>query len=202
MVTARLLLCAVSAAALTHAATYEIAEPDMLAEMQRKAEDAKPRIEAMIEEQKRKIGSLSGVALTPSRKSYVYYIDPTYTLEHDIVKVDRFGNVAGVLYPKGYSFNPIAYTPVDPPPMVVFNACRKRDVSVVKKILAREGDAMLVNSGCRLDDVVRYGAQKLGKVYLLNEKIADRFRLEHTVSLVSVDRKSERIRVEVYKTAD
>ena len=33
-------------------------------------------------------------------KSYVYYIDPTYTLEQDIPKYNRYGQYEGV-YKKG-----------------------------------------------------------------------------------------------------
>ncbi len=163
---------------------YEIAEPDLLEEIRMRAES----LTIPSQELKEKIESHEGFYLPPAKESKVYEVDPTYCLEEDIYYMN--GDRWEVLYPKGYCFNPIDYIPYEPPPMVVFNPCRKEEREWVLK---RHGEAILVSTGCSLRKVREMGL----KVYFLTEELVRKLSLEGTVSVIRVDRGRRKIVVEV-----
>ena len=90
-------------------AVYDIAEKDSLKEIEEKAR--KVDINRIINrgEMARKVknytpGDLKDVKLPPARKDRTFLVDMTYTLDRDIA--DEKGNV---IYPRGYTFNPLDY---------------------------------------------------------------------------------------------
>ena len=183
------------------AQVYEIAEPDMLSEIEKF--EAVNKISKEIIKAKERFFSFSGESLSPSDKNYVYYVDPTYTLEVDIPKVDREGKIVGILYPKGYRFNPLEHLQIKPPPIIIFNACDDREVAVVKRLMKEKKHLayILVSAGCsikELKDKKVYNILKQ-RIYLLTKELKNKLHLNHTISFVDVDLKKKRIRVEVYK---
>lgn len=180
------------------ATTYSIAEPDIISQVESKKgvfaknmkkEDAKAR---------EKMSHMSGASLVKAQKSYAYYVDPTYTLEQDIPRVDRSGNQIGILYPKGYTFNPLQYLMVAPPPIVALNACDKKELALAKSLMKDRSDAMFASSGCELEQFPKDTGRPL---YLVTDEMKKKFELKYTLSVISIDLKVKRIKIEVYKTA-
>lgn len=90
-------------------ATYPVIEPDMLDEMQEMAAQIKmpsveERKEALLNYRPRGLKNLPRAT-----EERVFHPDFTYTLLFDIPQVDQAGNVIGILYPKGFTFNPLDY---------------------------------------------------------------------------------------------
>lgn len=88
-------------------ATYPIAEPDALAEIEERAAKTdwskfinKDKIEKTIKNFK----PPGLVKLPRAAQTRTYHVDMTYTLDYDIP--DGRG---GIIYPKGYTFNPLDY---------------------------------------------------------------------------------------------
>ena len=175
--------------------TYEIKEQDLISEIENKA----PEIEKKMEEQKKiileKIDNLSGEILTKAPDNKIKYIDPTYTLDRDIPKYNQLGKQVGVLYKKGYKFNPIEYMNIMPPDFIVFNACDTSEIQYVKKVMKeyeeKSKDYMLVNSGCKNKDL--RNTEFESKVYFLTKEMKDKFEVEHTISFIYIDKDRKRI---------
>ena len=90
-------------------AVYDIAEKDALKEIEEKAKEVDVNRIINRGELARKVknytpGDLKDVNLPPARKDRTFLVDMTYTLDRDIA--DEKGNV---IYPKGYTFNPLDY---------------------------------------------------------------------------------------------
>ncbi len=178
-------------AGVAMARTYEIAEPDLLQELKNSRDEVIAFLEKGRKKLKEKVEDYEGEELTPAKKNRTYYVDPTYCLEEDIYY--REGNKWRVLYPKGYCFNPVDYIPYNPPPMVVFNPCRKKEREWVEDYI-KDKTALLVVSGCPVRKVSRQG-WKVPVYYLLPE-LREKLHLSHTVSVISVDRERKAVRVE------
>jgi len=171
---------------------YEIAEPDLLEEIEKAKEKTLLVLRRELSKAQERLQDFKGEVLTPAKRRRVYYVDPTYCLEEDIYRLE--GNSWKVLYPKGYCFNPISYIPYAPPPMVVFNPCRKEEKKWVEEYLKKEKNAILVASGCPLKEVNAMGWQV--PVYYLLPDLKKKLKLRHTISIVSVDRSKKAIKVE------
>lgn len=177
--------------------TYELKEQDLITEIENKA----PEIEKKLEEDKKviieKIENLAGETLSKAKENQIKYIDPTYILDRDIPRYNQFGKLEGILYKKGYSFNPIEYMKVLPPDFIIFNACDLGETEYVKKIMGeyeeKSKDYMLVNSGCKNKDLKK--TEFNSKVYFLTKEMKDKFKLEHTISIVYIDKDKKRIAV-------
>lgn len=90
--------------------TYEIGEPDLLEVLLQKAQKAKEEgvFEKKMSKKKERIDAYlkrpGSAGLPFATEDAERLFDPTYTLKYDIP--DGKG---GILYPKGYSFNPLDY---------------------------------------------------------------------------------------------
>ncbi len=85
--------------------TFPVNEPDLLTELRQQM----PAPEQLYKETRQAIDKFQPVAVKPLQRASAtrsYHIDPTYTLNQDLT--DGRGNL---LYPKGYSFNPLDYLP-------------------------------------------------------------------------------------------
>lgn len=190
-------------AGLSYSAVYNIAEPDLLEEIEKKKNEAVKRLMKEEEKAKERMYSFSGVYLPPSKKNYVYYVDPTFTLQEDIPKVDRNG-IVGILYKRGTKINPIDYMTVKPPPMIIFNACDERERFVVKKLIKDKNliSYMLVSTGCSLKNIEKnkIDIQMGGRpIYMVTQELYNKLQLKNTISFVDVDKDRRAIRIEVYK---
>ncbi|HHJ63329.1 MAG TPA: hypothetical protein ENJ61_00315 [Aquifex aeolicus] len=172
------------------AGVYEIAEPDLLEELEAQKGRIISHLERMKSELKERIESFEGEKLFPAAENRTYYIDPTYCLEENIYYREK--GKWKVLYPKGYCFNPIDYIPYEPPPMVVFNPCREEERRWVKK---NYPEAVYVSTGCPIRNVRKLGV----KTYFLTPELKEKLRLTETVSVVRISREKGLIEVEVVR---
>lgn len=89
---------------------YPIAEPDMLAEVQAKAASVNWAKVIDKKKQKEKLKNFQPgnlVKLPAAKENRAFLVDMTYTLD-----VDLPDGKGGILYPKGYAFNPLEYAPL------------------------------------------------------------------------------------------
>jgi conjugal transfer pilus assembly protein TraW len=189
-----LLVFIISGISYADGKVYPIAERDFLSEIEEKAKKVEPIVRKKIEEEERKFLESKGEILTKAKKSYSYYVDITYTLPEDIMYYDRGSNQWKVLYPKGYRFNPIDYVMVDPPPIVVFNACDKSEVDFVSNFV--KGNPLgyiYVSSGCPIGKI-----DSNFQIFLLTKELKDKFKLKNTVSVISIDRPKKMVLVRVF----
>jgi len=155
---------------------YGIKEKDALEEIKEKAskvniaEIRKKVLESFEKQMKVK----TGLPHACENSTFSFY--PIYTLDVDI-KDDK-GNV---IYPKGYSFNPLDYMPF-PFTFVFFDGTSQREIDWIKKaFLKNDSNVFLVVTEGDIREVVK----KLGRpVYAMNELMKERFRVRKTPSVV------------------
>lgn len=185
---------------IVFAKTYPIIEQDMTeaAKSYAETEEFKHKFEEWGSKKQDQILNYSGVSLPKAPDNSSYEVSYSYTLPRDIPRVDMAGNITGVLYPKGYTFNPLLYLVQPPPPMIIFNPCDNSEKTFVDTYLKNENmyNKMLISTGCALKDIKGYGEF----VYPLAQKIVDKFKLRSTVSIVSVDIVKGVFYVQVFKT--
>jgi len=180
--------------------TYPIAEPDVWEEIMARQQQAVQKLKELSKKYdesyiQNNIMKDWRVRLPLSEKSKTERIDWVYTLEFDVPRVDDRGNVVGVLYPKGYRFRPIQYWPADPPPLIVFDGKDRRQIQIVKRLLSKYPNSMLITSdGAVFDLMKNFNA----RVYLLHPKLREVARITEGVSVVKFDRSSGHIIKEVY----
>jgi len=168
---------------LAFGAVYEIAEPDLLEEIESKKEKVLKLLKNL------KPSLPEPVYLKPAKRNYSYTVDPTYCLEEPIYAY-RDGRYE-VLYPAGYCFNPLFYVPTGAPPIIVFDPCSEEQAKKVKGLLKRRPNALLLSAGCLKGNFE-------GKaVYPLSEALVKRLALKETVSVVVPDYEEGVIKVEV-----
>lgn len=181
------------------AATYPIAEPDLLEEIEARIPEAIERFKQKLPELMEKLKNYrlkEIIRLSPARKNYSYTVAITYTLPYDIPKVDENGKVVGVLYPKGYTFNPLDYIYQDPPTLVIFNGKRKVEVEWVKKHWISKPGVMLIVTEGSWHELIN---QLERPVFYLTSQMKKVLKLKHTISVVYRDRKNKSLmRVNVY----
>lgn len=181
------------------AKTYSIVEKSFIDEVM----ERKPLIEKNAKEYVKKLKShaqnMSGESTISATKSYVYYIDPTYTLEQDIPKYNRYGQYEGVLYKKGTQVNPIKFIKAIPPDIVIFNPCDPEEKSFVQKLRTtryKDKHFLATSTMCKAKELVK---DDLGKhAFMLTKNIKEKFKIKETISIVSVDKSVNKIKVEVY----
>ena len=192
------LLCAIAFA--QGGRTYPIAEPDVWEEIMARQERAVQKFKELSKKYdenyiQNNIMKDWRVRLPLAEKSKTERIDWVYTLEFDIPRVDDKGNVVGVLYPKGYRFRPIQYWSTEPPPLIVFDGKDKRQIQIVRRLLTKYPNSMLIASDGAVFDLMKgFNA----RVYLLHPKLREVARITHGVSVIKFDRSTGHIIKEVY----
>ena len=188
---------------LTFAKTYEIVEPDLLSEIESKKYEFIQQFAKMSSKMEERFYSILGASLPPAKNNYIYYVNPTVTLKKDIPKVNKKGEIVGILYKKGTKINPLEHISVKPPPMIIFNACDDREVFIVKRLIKEKRliNYFLVSGGCSIKQIKdRKVYENLkSRIYLLTDELVKKLNLKNTVSFVDVDLNRKRIKVEVYK---
>ena len=181
------------------AKTYSIVEKSFIDEVM----ERKPLIEKNAKEYVKKLKNdaqnMSGESTISATKSYVYYIDPTYTLDQDIPKYNRYGQYEGVLYKKGTQVNPIKFIKAIPPDIVIFNPCDPDEKSFVQKLRTtryKDKHFLATSTMCKAKELVK---DDLGKhAFMLTKNIKEKFKIKETISIVSVDKSVNKIKVEVF----
>ena len=184
------------------AATYPIAEPDLLEEMEARARDPRvlEKLREALAERARHYKPRATVDLPEAKKDESYLVDMTYTLPFDVPKVDKEGRGVGVLYPKGYTFNPLDYVGADPPVLVIFNGESEKEIRWVEKWFSKPHPPvyLLITRG----DWIKLSRRLKRRVFYLTPLIRDRLHLRATISVVRRDPVRRRfMRVDVCRAA-
>ncbi len=152
-------------------ATYPIAEKDALSELMRRVRQVDwNRQFAGIKQSVRTFQPPDLARLPRAKHDRMFMVDPTYTLPFDIP--DGKG---GILYPKGYTFNPLDY--VSPPDVLVFidGADKLQLAWFQKSPYAKAPNVMLLLTGGSYQEAEK----KLWRpVFYAPEKITKRFRIK------------------------
>lgn len=173
---------------------YQIKEKDAYDEMQDRAKALDTAaIEKELKDKFKKYRPKDLSPLPPAEKTYSYPVHMRYTLDYDIPKVDAAGKIVGVMYPKGYTFNPVELLPGNPPPLIVFNGRSEKELKWVKHYYKGKPGYMFVMTA---GDWVTVSEQLGTQVYYLKQIMVDKLHLKNTVSIVY--RKGKDMQVDVY----
>ncbi|ANI79199.1 hypothetical protein EP837_02805 [Sphingobium sp. EP60837] len=168
--------CPAQAGTATIGRTWPIAEPDAMAEIE--ARTAKQPVEIA-----RNFGpranwsAMQAAALRVATQARTRSVVPFYTLDFDIKLPD-----GTLLYPKGYTFNPLTYVSL-PQRLVIVHP---RDLSWAIRT-ARPGDFILLTAG----DALSLGERVGRPLFILEERVKERLGL--TVAPVIVEQKGQRL---------
>ncbi len=162
-------------------AVYDITEKDALKEIEEKAREvdikrAINRGELATKVKNYTPGDLKEAKLPPARKERTFLVDMTYTLDRDIA--DEKGNV---IYPKGYTFNPLDYITY-PGVIVILDAKSPQQVAWFKQS-AYGNDPMtklLITDGSCADSSTALRRP----VFYASRAIVDIFQIEAVPSVV------------------
>lgn len=176
--------------------TYTIVEPDLIEEIQKRQALVERKLKEGMKDVKVKAPEGWERGLPLASKSRVYHIEPKATLDQDIPKVDQQGKRIGVLYPKGYTYNPLLYLPADPPVLIVFDATDQRQSRYVKDFLVKQYPyrMLIISRGDYVKTLERFEES----IYFLHPRIRETFKLTEGVSVVKWDRAKGIAIVEVY----
>ncbi len=161
----------------TNGATYPIAEPDAYEELMNKVKSV--NWQAVMNKYKQSLPKVTRVSLNlgKARQDRMFSVDPTYTLPYDIV--DENGKV---IYPKGFSFNPLDYMNF-PYTLVFFNANSVEEITwLQKQDWLKNWNVMLFATQ---GDVLK--AEKMLKktVYMATLEMVKKFHVSKTPSILS-----------------
>ena len=174
-----LMVCVASAQAKelgTFGMTYRIAERDALAEIEERAK----QVDWHKVLDKRKVENFQGppdrVRLPRAKRNRNFPVDMTYTTEIDVP--DGKG---GILYPKGYTFNPLDYVTY-PKTLVVIDGA---DAEQVKWFAASEYDKRLDVTLLLTEGSFGAVSKKISRpLFYADRKIVERLKLQAVPSVV------------------
>lgn len=155
--------------------TWPIAEPDALAEIEAKAATL-PRDMSRNFGPRRSWSAMKAAALPAASMDRVRSVVPFYTLEFDIRLPD-----GRLVYPKGFTFNPLTYVKL-PQRLVVVHP---RDLGWALKI-ARPSDFILLSAlGADNGDPIALGEKSGRAIFILEERVKQRLGLMVAPVIVS-----------------
>jgi conjugal transfer pilus assembly protein TraW len=158
--------------------TWPIAEPDALAEIEAKANALPPDMSAKFGPRSN-WSAMRAAALGNARESRVRDVVPFHTLEFDITLPD-----GRVLYPKGFTFNPLAFVSL-PQRLIVVHP---RDLGWATHY-ARPADFVLVTAG----DAISLSEETGQTIFILEERVKTRLGL--TVAPVVVQQVGQKLQL-------
>lgn len=180
---------------------YPIIEDDPIEEIEKREDEIVRKIEKEVNKATERFLKEEGIKLKKAQKNFVYYVDPTYTLERDITYYDTNEKKWKVLYPKGYRFNPVDYIKVLPPPIVIFNPCDESEIKKVKEITGfNQLSYMFISSGCspvNTEQAVKRAKIEDVMIYRLTKEIKDKLNIQYTISIAEVDKQKRAIKITV-----
>jgi conjugal transfer pilus assembly protein TraW len=160
----------------TFGMTYRISERDALTEI----EERSRQVDWNKVLDKRKVENYQGppdrMNLPRAKRNRIFPVDMTYTTEIDVP--DGKG---GILYPKGYTFNPLDYVTY-PKTLVVING---NDPAQVKWLAASEYDKRLDVTLLLTEGNFGTVAQRVSRpVFYADRKIVERLKLKAVPSVI------------------
>ncbi|MFZ4857729.1 MAG: hypothetical protein ACOYL3_15155 [Desulfuromonadaceae bacterium] len=160
----------------TFGTTYQIAEKDALAEIEERARQvdwSKVLDKRTVENYQ---GSPDKTSLPRAKRSRSFPVDMTYTTEIDVP--DAKG---GILYPKGYTFNPLEYVTY-PKTLVVINGA---DLDQVKWFAASEYDKRLDVTLLLTEGSFGAVSKRINRpLFYADRKIVERLKLKAVPSVI------------------
>jgi conjugal transfer pilus assembly protein TraW len=147
--------------------TYPIVEPDLVEEI--KAAIDYEQLAKVMAEQRRNYQAKDIHALPTARRDRTFFVDMTYTLDHDIP-----GENGQIIYPRGLTWNPLDYVSL-PNPLVVINSEDAKQVEwFLKSPYNKNRQIKLLISGGFAAPLMK---QLDRPVFYLTKTIADRLQL-------------------------
>ena len=178
---ALLIACAAKANTSTIGRTWAIAEPDALAEIEARTAKLPPDMAANFGPR----SGWSGLRAAPLGRTQLdrtRFVVPFYTLDQEIRLPD-----GKLLYPKGYTFNPLDYVSL-PQRLVIVEP---RDLAWALSV-SRPTDFILLALGKAQDaDVITLGERHGRALFILEDRVKDRLGL--TVAPVIVRQVGQRL---------
>jgi conjugal transfer pilus assembly protein TraW len=165
-----------TSATTTIGRTWPIAEPDAMSEIEAKAATLPANMAARFGPRS-SWSAMRAAALTPATADRVRSVIPFYTLPFDITLPD-----GKRLYPRGYTFNPLAYVSL-PQRLVVIHP---RDLGWALRT-ARATDFILLTAGDAIELTEKTGRP----MYILEEQVKERLNL--TVAPVIVAQAGQKL---------
>jgi conjugal transfer pilus assembly protein TraW len=104
--------------------TYPVVEPDLVEEVKAKVD--KEKLAKFMAEQRQNYKPKDIFALPTAKRDRTFFVDMTYTLDHDIP-----GENGEIMYTRGLTWNPLDY--VSPPELVVINGEDAKQVEWFEK---------------------------------------------------------------------
>ena len=104
--------------------TYPVVEPDLVEEV--KARIDKVKMAKIMEEHRQNYKAKDIYALPTAKRDRTFFVDMTYTLDHDIP-----GENGEIMYKRGLTWSPLDY--VSPPELVVINGEDAKQVEWFEK---------------------------------------------------------------------
>ncbi|MDI1473003.1 hypothetical protein QI155_10715 [Thermodesulfovibrio sp. 1176] len=165
----------------TNGATYPIAESDAYEELMAKVKST--NWDRIVKDYKADIEKVTKVSfnLGRAKEDKTFYVNPTYTLQFDIM--DENGRI---IYPKGYSFNPLDYISF-PYYLVFFDGNSVTEIAWMKKQewFNNWNVMFILTKG----DVIRAEKQLGRTVFVATPQMIEKFKISKTPSLVSTQNK-------------
>lgn len=155
---------------------YPIAERDALTEIEERAKEVNWR--SILDKEKPEDFRPSNLVQLPrAQHDRSFLVDMTYTLEFDVP--DGRG---GILYPRGYRFNPLDYIPFNQT-LVVLDGDDPEQLDWLKRssLLSEPGSQILLTQGA----FSRVGEQLGRAVFYADRRILERFNLAAVPSVIS-----------------
>lgn len=167
--------------------TFPVVEPDLLAELRRSS----LKFEQSREELAARIESYQPVNLHPLPRAAVdrtFLVDMRYTLDRDLT--DANGNV---IYPKGYTFNPLDYLVLAGGLIVIDGSDPSQVIWFMHSPYFQDQRAKLLLAGGRVTDLI---AKLQRPVFYLTGDMAERLRLAAAPALIM--RKGDKMQVQEF----
>lgn len=163
-----LLLAGIARAApSTIGRTWPIAEPDAMAEIEARAAQQPPNIAEKFGPRSN-WSALTGAKLGIAQESRIRTVVPFYTLDAEIRLPD-----GKLLYPKGFTFNPLTYVSL-PQRLVVVHP---RDLGWALKTATLTDWILLTGGGDARDDALSLSERHGRALFILEERVKDRLGL-------------------------
>lgn len=176
-----LLACAARANSSTIGRTWPIAEPDALAEIEARAA-RQPADMAANFGSRSTWSALRAAPLARTQTNRTRFVAPFYTLDQEVRLPD-----GKLLYPKGYTFNPLDYVAL-PQRLVIVEP---RDLGWALSV-SRPTDFILLAQGGKQDaDAITLGEQHNRALFILEDRVKERLGL--TVAPVIVRQVGQRL---------
>lgn len=160
----------------TFGKVYSIAEPDALAEIEQRASSI--NWQSILDKEKPEDFRPSNlVALPRASHDRSFLVDVTYTLEFDVP--DGRG---GVLYPRGYRFNPLDYLPFNQTLVILDGDDPDQLAWLQNSSFLNDSNAMILLTRGAFSTV----GERLGRaVFYADKRILERFNLAAVPSVVA-----------------